>query len=392
MKLKKEAIAINTLHILNDGFKASLLLFLPFIAKDLSINLTKVGLLGTAMNSLEIFLAIPAGIIATKIGGFRLLILLMIFYAVGYFLASISSLYFTVVIAFVLAGVGFGMFHSVAFAIVSKMFSKEERGTQLGNFTALAELGRIGVSTVATFVIVLIGWRQTAFFISLLVALVFIVLYVIFSYRKRNPANSLNEQVGSGPSFREIVKNKRFLLATSSFILDTFASGSLFIFLPFLLLKRGVAPIYLGALTSTFFLGNMFGKVFLGRLVDRLGNAKVFIISEYLMALFIIILAISNNIPLIIISSIILGIFTKGTVPILTTMVSESVDHHGRYEKAFSLNAAFVGIASTTAPLFLGFLSDTFGIVNAFYAASMFAIFATIPALMYRNTKVESIS
>lgn len=390
MAYKQEVLAINALHILNDGFKASLLLFLPFIAKDLSISLTKVGLLGTAMNSLEIVMAIPAGIIATKIGGFRLLILLMIFYGLGYFFASLSSLYFMIILAFILAGIGFGMFHSVAFSIVSKMFTKEERGTQLGNFTALAELGRMGISSAATLIIVAIGWRQTAFIISAFIALLFVVFYIIFSQKKQKDGVKVQEHTGVGPSYKDVLRNKKFIFATASFVLDTLASGSLFIFIPFLLLKRGIPPVYLGALTSTFFLGNMFGKVFLGRLVDRLGNTKVFIISEFLMAFFILVLAVSHDIPTIIIASILLGMFTKGTIPILTAMVSESVDHHGRYEKAFSLNAVFVGMGSTIAPLFLGFLSDRYGIVNAFYTSSLLAIIATVPAFFYRRTQITT--
>lgn len=390
----KEKIAINTLHILNDGFKASLLLFLPFIARDLNISLTKVGFLGTAVNSLEIFLAIPAGVIAAYIGGFQFLIITMLFYGLGYLLLSLSSIYAVVILAFILAGVSFGMFHPVAFSVVSKMFGKGERGSQLGNFTALGDLGRIGISSLTTFVITYIGWRQTAFFSFTLVLGLFALFYLLFSFHKKGAQKNKEETHGPGPSYWEILKNRRFMLATSCFILDSFASSALFIFIPFLLLKRGVAPVYLGALTSTFFIGNMFGKVLLGKLVDRLGNVRVFIISEYLMAFFIIVLAISTNIPLIILSSVILGAFTKGTVPVLTSMVTEAVDHHGRYEKAFSLNAVFVGVGSTIAPLVLGFLSDRFGITNAFYASSVLAIAATVPAFLYKREVIaqQSIS
>lgn len=64
---------LSLLHIFNDGFQASFVLLLPFIAKDQSLNLTKVGLLGTILNVSGIILAIPAGNIAAKIGGFKTL-------------------------------------------------------------------------------------------------------------------------------------------------------------------------------------------------------------------------------------------------------------------------------------------------------------------------------
>ena len=45
---------LSVLHILNDGYQASFLLLLPFIAKDLNINLTQIGTLGTFLYGFEI--------------------------------------------------------------------------------------------------------------------------------------------------------------------------------------------------------------------------------------------------------------------------------------------------------------------------------------------------
>lgn len=77
-------LTLNTLHIFNDGYESSFLLLLPFIAKDIHINLTQVGFLGTIFNSLSIHLAIPAGYIAKKIGGMKTLIFALFIYALGY--------------------------------------------------------------------------------------------------------------------------------------------------------------------------------------------------------------------------------------------------------------------------------------------------------------------
>jgi MFS family permease len=131
----------------------------------------------------------------------------------------------------------------------------------------------------------------------------------------------------------------------------------------------------------------MLGKVLLGGLVDKFGNIKVFIISEICMAVFIVILSNTTWLPCIIASAVVLGMFTKGTAPVLTTMVAESVDHHKGMEKAFGLNAIFTGVASTIAPFALGFLSDKFGIVMAFHFSAGFALIATIPALLLGRRK-----
>lgn len=387
MKIDKRTIAINSLHIMNDGFKASILLFLPFIAKDLGISLTKVGFLGSAMNMLEIFLAIPAAYLASRVGGFRLLIITMLFYAIGFWLLSVSQMYSLIIIAFLLAGVAFGIFHPVAFSVVSEMFEKNVRGQQLGNFTALGDLGRMGIASITTVVIATIGWRMSSSLSGWFIFIIFIIFGFIFSIQTKKKGQEQTKKNDDGPSYFDLLRNKKFTFATTAFIIDQLASTALFVFIPFLLLQRGVSPALLGVLTSTFFIGNMAGKVLLGRLVDKLGNTMVFMVSEFLMAVFIVILATSSQIFYIITSSIILGIFTKGTVPVLTAMITESVEHHGRFEKAFSLNAVFVGIGSSIAPLLLGYLSDTFGIVHAFYASALFALVAIIPAYLFSQIR-----
>jgi len=377
--MKKEAVQINVLHVLNDGCKASLVLFLPSLAKEFAISLTKVGFLASAVNSLEILLALPASHLATKIGGKKILLGTVFFWAAGFLLLGIAQNYLLIIPAFIIAGIGFGSFHPVAFALVSRMFEKGTRGKQLGNFTALGDLGRVGLASLVTVVIVYIGWRYASILISLL--LFIIGFYFLHVSKKEIPMIEEKEST-EVISYKNMMKNKNFLLSSLSFCMDSLASSSLFVFIPFLLLQRHVPYVFLGVLTSTFFIGNMFGKVVLGRLVDMFGNTRVFVISEILMAIFIIILSNSTWLPLIIISSVILGVFTKGTVPVLTTMVSESFEHQKGIEKAFGLNALFVGIATTTAPFLLGFLSDTFGIATAFHFSAGFALVATIPALL----------
>jgi len=381
--MKKEFTQINLLHILNDGFKASLMLFLPLIAAQFRVGMTQVGFLGGVVNSLDIILALPAGYFASKFGGKSVLIGTVFFWAFGYLITGMAPHYSSVVIGFVIAGIGFGMFHPVSFALVTHMFDKATRGKQLGNFTALGEVGRVGLSSIITVVIIVIGWRSTA--IAVFVILLCIGLSFLYLDKKHiYNVDKLNEPK-TQTSYKALLKNKKFLFASLSNCFDALASGSLFIFIPFLLLQRHVPYMFVGVLTSTFFIGSMFGKVLLGSLIDRIGNVKVFIISELSMAILIVALSNITWIPALIVTCVILGIFTKGTVPVVNTMVSESVHHQVGMEKVFSLNALFVGVASTCAPILLGYFSDTFGIIMAFNVSAVFALCAIIPAFLMAN-------
>lgn len=376
MDPKKQILYLNTLHILNDGLKASLLLFLPFIANELLLDHTQVGFLGTSINSMDMVLAMPAGYIASRLGGLKTLIVALLLYATGYVFTALSPTNLFVSVSFLIAGFGFGMFHPVSFAQMSHTAEPSKRGRILGDFTALGDVGRMAITSVIPLFIGLIGWRYTA--LSIAIIIYFIGMVLINLIKKDKPLHK--EKVHHiQVSYRELFSSPSYILAILSFALDTFASSSLFVFLPFLFLYRNISVAALGLMTSTFFLGNMIGKLWLGRMTDKIGVKKVFIFSEIFMALCIVLLANTAWIPIIIVSSILLGMFTKGTVPVLTSMLSESVEHHRSFEKAFAVNALFTGAAAATAPLVLGYLTDVYGIVIAFNISAAFALLATVP-------------
>lgn len=284
-------------------------------------------------------------------------------------------------VLFSLAGVGFGVFHPIAFALLAKWSPRESRGRIIGNFTAIGDVGRIGISAALSFVAVRIGWRHTA---VLYAAAALIVAFGFYRFLVKGAgAVAAKEHTPTHLSLWQIAKNARYIMAVSTGALDSFASASLFVFLPFLLLKRGVSPAFLGAFTAAFFVGNFFGKTLLGRFVDRFGNAKVFIASELLMAVFIFALANSTALYFVVFCSVVLGIFTKGTVPVQQTMITESVEHHGNFEKAFGLSSVVSASATAAAPIVLGYASDASGIVTAFNIMAVVALVAVIPAVGY---------
>lgn len=374
-------LALNFLHILNDGFSASYALLLPFIAASQHLSLTQVGSLGTVLNVASIGLAVPAGYIATKLGGLKTLVIGLGIYGAALLGAGVLGHYYLLLVMFAIGGAGFGIFHPIAFALIAKWSPKATRGRAMGNFTAIGDVGRVGISAALSFVVVYLGWRFTA----MVYALVALGLAGIFSWwlRSRSETIAAAETPVTPLKLREIVRNRRYVLAVSTAMMDAFASSSLYIFLPFLLLKRGVSPAFLGTFTAVFFVGNFMGKMLLGRFVDKSSGARVFIVSELLMAMFIFLLANSTPLYVIVLCSLVLGAFTKGTLPVLQTMISESVEHHGNFEKAFGMSALTAGISITLAPLTLGVVSDHAGIVTAFNVMAGVALCATVPAVGY---------
>ena len=369
---------IFALHFFNDGFLASIALFLPFISKDLGLSLTQVGFLGSIFSLVGILLALPIGTLSHRVGAMKILVWASLFYSLGFILTGFSTTYLVLVAAFFIASIGFGSFHTPAFAEVATLTPKQKKGRVMGDFTAFGEFGRVCLSAFIPYIIVSIGWRNTSFIYAFGAATIFI--FFIFNHLKNGkPKVTVDPQLGNA-SFLEIIKNPKLVLVLSITFFDLLASSALFVFLPFLLIHKGISPSVLGAFTSAFFIGNLIGKMVLGRLTDLFTNTKVFIAAELLMAIFILLLAYTGSVIGIIVFSIILGSLTMGTVPIRTTMLSDHHNEKHSLSKAFALGSLVSSIATATAPLVLGFIADHFGIVNAFNATVVFALVAIVPA------------
>ena len=76
-----------------------------------------------------------------------------------------------------------------------------------------------------------------------------------------------------------------------------------------------------------------------------------------------------------------------GTSPIRTTMVAETNEHHGSYEKVFGISSFVASIASALAPIILGYVADLYGIVNSFNLSAVFALLAVIATYIYSQEK-----
>lgn len=374
-----EYFRLNVLHVFNDGYQASLALLMVFVAKDLGLALAQVGTLNSVLSVVSVVMALPAGWLATKFGGVRTIVMSvgvcgLVFLGIGAGFGYISLLGL-----FALAGVGLGVFHPIALALVSSWSDKSNRGRMMSDFTAIGDAGRIGVSTAVPILTVALGWRQTALLYGSVAVAAATTAAVWLRRNAGVPVISSrpNHQV----RFRDLWRHHRTLLAMAASTCDIFASYAMYIFLPFLLLFRGINPVYIGAFTAVYFVGNLFGKVVLGRLVDRLGSSRVFIAAELAMAVMTVGLAVATNQLVIAICALVLGVFAKGTSPVVQTMLAESADHHGDFAKVFGLNTLVARITNIAVPVFLGLLADNFGIVWSFYAMAAAAMLAVIPAI-----------
>lgn len=391
IKFSTYKLYINILHICNDGFQASYLLLLPFIALDLRLSIAQVGILGSLFKISSIVFALPAGTIARKFGGLKTLLLASLLYGVGYIVTGITPTFSFLFIVTLITGIGFGLFHPIGFGLIANATEKEKMGRVMGNFTATGDIGKIVLSAGITFIITLIGWRMTSITYGVITLLTFFLLKI---FLKEVATEELRQEVlhTSTKFLFSYFKNKHFVAISIAGMLDGFASSPFFLFLPFLLLKKGVEPVFLGSFTAIYLLGNFAGKTILGRITDKLGSTKTFIFSEIGNVLFIFLLLLPFSQFLIIVISFLLGALTKGTSPVLATLVTESLSLDDNYQQAFAVNTFILNLSTVIAPLTLGIISNIYGLSAAFYLMAFMTFLATLPILGFSVIKERRLS
>ena len=123
-------------------------------------------------------------------------------------------------------------------------------------------------------------------------------------------------------------------------------------------------------------------------MTDRIGQERLLICCESCIFISLLLLAFIPSTAIISALALILGFFTKGTVPITSTMIAEAVDKEA-FESAYSINSLSTSIANTVAPLFFGILADILGVLMIFPACGAAALLAAVPAaIMLREKKM----
>ncbi|RJR15038.1 MFS transporter [Candidatus Microgenomates bacterium] len=390
-------VKINTLfllHILNDGIRTTVISLLPFIVADLSLTLAHAGILGSSQALIGTLLAIPSGYIAYKFGGFRVLVFCLLLYSLGLLGISAAPVFPWLLLAFFATASGFGFFHPVSFALVSRLSQKNARGKTMGNFLVLGDIGRIVIPAAALSLATVIGWR----YVYVLGAVVGLMAFIASKLFVKNPEQEKHieqkQTMGKRQWLQDIgklLRQSRFRIVLFSAIGDSIASSSNYVYLTFLLLSRGITASQLAFFITAYTLGSLSGKAALGRLVDRYGNRKVFVLSEWGMGIVLVLLIYAQQFTFLLVVSYLLGIFTRGTGTVIQTLVSE-VMQDAHLEKAFGISETCIQISASISIFIMGLIADHFGLVMVYKLAAILAFIATIPLLYakfgYKSAKL----
>ncbi len=225
------------------------------------------------------------------------------------------------------------------------------------------------------------------------IGIIGLLTYFIIRLVKQQKEGKQLHSADTPQNYKEFIKDiimvfrqKQARYITASAIIDSLASSPIYVYLPFLLVSYGVNSVLLSIGMGAFFVGSLLGKYFLGRVIGILGNRKVFIISEFCMALSLFFIAHTAQYFLILLFAVFLGVFTKGTSPVVQTLFSELADKE-HYHKVFAVSELVIGLAAVIIIIIMGSLADRAGIKTIFYLSALLAVCATLPISLFSKEK-----
>lgn len=388
MLSRARLLLLNAYHVLIDGLFDAAPVLLTFAALTFGAGEDAVGA-AVALCTAACTAASLASVFLSRTLGFaRTLGLVIVAGGAGYCAAAFSGGIVTAGVCFTVALAGHAVFHNIAFSCLTLHTERRRLGRVLSDFIAIGDIGRIPLVSLAAFaaagsVAGLPGWRVVCFGYG--AATLGAALWLLArSPQEAPPVRETARPGGTFPSFG-LLKERELFLAMFANILNAFSNDRVFTFLPFLLLAKGMDPNTVASFALGFSLGSFFGKMACGRFVDRFGTRKVFIITQILLAMLLGVLLAAESLGSVIAIALLLGIVTKGSVPVIQTIITEPVRNPARYDDVFSINSFLRGLTNMLTPLLFGFMASAWSVQTGYVLMAAVAVAGILPVLALRG-------
>lgn len=368
-------LVTSAVHVTNDACFALLYPLLPFIADDLGLSYSQVGLLKATFSGASSVFQIPAGVAGARYGEMLVLLLGNAWVGAGLVLMALTGSFLLLLVAAGLGGIGGNAQHPLAAALVSRAVPPRQMATALGTLNFTGDLGKLAGPFVAGLVATQLGWRAALGSVGAFTALFSLALLLRGRDATRGGGAQHVAARHEGPT--QYSAGFRYVLAGGA--LDTATRGAALTFLPFVLADKGFSAAGISALFAVIFAAGAAGKFICGWMTDRWGALAVIIVTELATAFALVGIYLGPrwaSIPLV----AVLGFMLNGTSSALSVSVAQFVPPAAR---ARGYGAYFTAalVSSAIAPLVYGMLGDAAGLSVVFIVMALMTV-AVIPAVL----------
>ena len=339
----------------------------PFIAPDLGLSQTQVGLIGAALSLSWALAGLFVGRLSDAIGHRKaILVITTLTFSAASVLSGWATGFITLLAARLLMGIAEGGIMPISQTLIAAEVAPERRGLAQGlaqNFGAniiANSMGPIVIIALATSM----GWRN-AFFLS---ALPGFLMALLIAWLVREPAPvekaAARQQLAAEGGAMALLRDSRIVLCVVQSVLLVAFLVVFSLFTPtYLLSVRGIDPQGMSLIMSTFGFASIAIAFLVPGSSDRFGRRPVCIVAAALgLILPLGILASSGTAALPLVASIALGAAMSGLFPLCMATIPSELVAPGRQATVMSLTMGISEIVGGVGgPSLAGVLADRYG-------------------------------
>jgi len=275
-KMDPILVGLSIGHGITDWYPSTLYIVLPYLAKDLGLTYSQVGILMGWNSFARFFVNLPAGIIVDMVGKIGLLLgLALALTGLPYFFLGFSPSYVVAMVVVTFMGTGSNLWSPAAYSFLVKRYP-ERKGFAIAIHLMGGNLGATLAPMVIGVALTFLMWRQV-----LILNLVPGVLVGFVLWRLLAKAGKVQtEEKAKGPSLKEywvavktMAQNKSILLLCLLAGMRSMTQNGLFTFLPIYLaheLKYSSALV--GIYITVFRAAGIFATPISGVVSDKKGR------------------------------------------------------------------------------------------------------------------------
>jgi MFS transporter, FSR family, fosmidomycin resistance protein len=365
-------------HGITDWYPGTLFIVLPYLAKDLGLTYSEVGILMGWNSFSSFFVNLPGGIIVDMVGKIGLLLgIALALTGIPYFFLGFSPSYAVAMIVVTFVGTGSNLWHPAAFSFLAKRY-QDRKGFAIAVHVMGGNIGNTLAPLVIGVALTFLAWRQVLMLNLIPGILMGFVLWGLLAKAGKIEA----QDKGKEPSLKEywtavktMVRNKGILLLCLLSGMRAMTQNGLSTFLPIYLAHDLMySPALVGIYLTVFRAAGILATPISGTLSDRRGRRPVLAAGLLTSSVILVALAILRVKLFFVGGLAILGFFLFSLSPVMLAWMMDLAPKKAggtTVSALFGVQSLFAGFA----PPVCGFIADRFGLLYSFYflAATIFA-------------------
>lgn len=353
---------------------------LPFIKADWGVSDAQLAMLTGIVSLFVALFVLPLSVLVDRWSRKKMIVTMTIFWSLATLACAFARNYNELLAYRALTGLGEAAYAPAAVAMISKLFPRNYRAYYTGIFDAAAPLGAGFGFIIGGYIGLVYGWRH-AFGMVAIPGIFIALLFLLVRDYKTLPLNEEKNRDESIGSFRIILLSiaNLFKIKTLWYVYLAYASNiavntSMMIWSPTYFVRvfqfdEKTSGILAGGIAMLALVGAPLGGFIADKWHRTNKSARLYVsaLSSLLGSIFLLLSLQSTS---TIAALIFFALFGISTVIYLApaTAVIQDVVQPGMRAIAYGLNVVIMNILGAfIVPVIIGWLSDRYGLANAFY-------------------------